>query len=227
MRRTKSGHHVATKINGIKVQAFVPDKLPPDPALKIDGSLPQFQEQALLALGGLNTVLTLLPDKALFLYSYVRKEAVLSSQIEGTQSSLSDLLLFESDQAPGVPIDDVTEVSNYVHAMEHGLGRIQEGEVITNILIQSRRAGENHTLDSEKKGDYQEKNYAKSYLIQYLTPSLKKLPRNGTARSTGFFYHYANVKLGCVHSGSRKYIDTGANLFLSCLRLDFALISVV
>lgn len=135
MRRTKPGHHVATKIDRVKVQAFVPSKLPPDPPLKINGSLPQLQEQALLALGGLNTVLTLLPDKALFLYSYVRKEAVLSSQIEGTKSSLSDLLLFESDQTPGVPIDDVTEVSNYVRAMEYGLRRIQEGEVISNTLI--------------------------------------------------------------------------------------------
>lgn len=135
MRRTKPGHHVATKINGFKVQAFVPSKLPPDPPLKISGTLPRLQEQAPLALGGLNTVLTLLPDKALFLYSYVRKEAVLSSQIEGTQSSLSDLLLFESEQAPGVPIDDVTEVSNYVLAMEYGLKRIQEGELISNTLI--------------------------------------------------------------------------------------------
>jgi Fic family protein len=58
----------------------------------------------------------MLPDTHLFLYAYVRKEAVLSSQIEGTQSSLSDLLLFELDEAPGVPFDDVVEVSNYVAA---------------------------------------------------------------------------------------------------------------
>ena len=135
MNRSNVGHYVATKINGFEVKAFIPSKLPPDPSLNMTGSLPKIQEQALLALGGLNTVLTLLPDKELFLYSYVRKEAVLSSQIEGTQSSLSDLLLFESDQAPGVPIDDVTEVSNYVNAMEYGLKRIQEGEKISNILI--------------------------------------------------------------------------------------------
>ena len=62
-----------------------------------------------------------------FLYTYVRKEAVLSSQIEGTQSSLSSLLLFELEEAPGVPLDDVVEVSNYVAAMEHGLSRLREG----------------------------------------------------------------------------------------------------
>jgi Fic family protein len=61
----------------------------------------------------------------LFLYSYARKEAVLSSQIEGTKSSLSDLLLFEMQEAPGVPIDDVLEVSNYVAAPDHGMRRMR------------------------------------------------------------------------------------------------------
>ncbi len=135
MRRTKLRHHVPTEINGIDVQAFVPRDLPPDPALNISENLPQLQEQALLALGGLNTVSALLPDSSLLLYSYVRKEAVLSSQIEGIQASLSDLLLFEADHAPGVPIDDVTEVSNYVRAMEYGLSRIREGQFISNVLI--------------------------------------------------------------------------------------------
>ena len=77
----------------------------------------------------------LLPDKPLFLYGYVRKEAVLSSQIEGTQSSLSDLLLFELDEAPGVPLDDVVEVSNYVAALQHGLARLREGFPLSNRLI--------------------------------------------------------------------------------------------
>ena len=77
----------------------------------------------------------LLPDKSLFLYSYVRKEAVLSSQIEGTQSSLSDLLLFELDEAPGVPLDDVVEVSNYVAALDHGLVRLRSGFPLSNRLI--------------------------------------------------------------------------------------------
>jgi Fic family protein len=78
---------------------------------------------------------TLLPDTALFLYTYIRKEAVLSSQIEGTQSSLADLLLFELEETPGVPIDDVAEVSNYVAAMEHGLRRLREGFPLSNRLI--------------------------------------------------------------------------------------------
>ncbi len=77
----------------------------------------------------------ILPDPSLFLYMYIRKEAVLSSQIEGTQSSLSDLLLFENNDAPGVPIDDVTEVSSYVAAMDHGLTRLQEGFPLSLRLI--------------------------------------------------------------------------------------------
>jgi Fic family protein len=92
-------------------------------------------DSALLALGRLDSISTLLPDRALFLYAYVRREAVLSSQIEGTQSSLSDLLLFEIEEAPGVPLDDVTEVSNYVAAMEHGLRRLREGFPLSNRLI--------------------------------------------------------------------------------------------
>ncbi len=68
----------------------------------------------------------LLPNVSLFLYMYVRKEAVLSSQIEGTQSSLSDLLMYESEDAPGAPINnDVEEVSRYVAAMNHGLARMR------------------------------------------------------------------------------------------------------
>jgi Fic family protein len=88
---------------------------------------PELQElvsQAMLSLGRLDG-LAVLPDPALFIYSYVRREAVLSSQIEGTQSSLVDLLLFESDATPGVPLDDVREVSNYVAAMNHGLDRLK------------------------------------------------------------------------------------------------------
>lgn len=77
----------------------------------------------------------LLPDVSLFLYTYVRKEAVLSSMIEGTRSSISDLLLFEADQQPGVPMDDVREVSNYVNALEYGLGRLREGFPLSLRLI--------------------------------------------------------------------------------------------
>src|SRR5262245_16109570 len=135
MRRGATGRFHRTTTAGETVQAFVPNPLPPAPPLALDGTLQNALEQALLSLGRLDSVTTLLPDPDLFLYSYVRKEAVLSSQIEGTQSSLSDLLLFEMKGAPGAPIDDVREVSNYVAAMSLGLKRLRGGFLLSNRLL--------------------------------------------------------------------------------------------
>lgn len=109
-----------TSVGGEPVDAFVPAPLPPDPPVDLP-ALRRQMDGALVALGRLDAIWVLRPEPGLFLYVYVRKEAVLSSQIEGTQSSLSDLLLFEIDEAPGVPLDDVREVSSYVAALEHGL----------------------------------------------------------------------------------------------------------
>jgi Fic family protein len=120
---------------GEKAQAFVPSSLPPRPPIDWTPELRSKFDQALLALGRLDSVSTLLPDTSLFLYMYVRKEAVLSSMIEGTQSSLSDLLLFELDQEPGVPLDDVREVSNYVAALDHGLRLMEEGLPLSRRLF--------------------------------------------------------------------------------------------
>jgi Fic family protein len=135
MKRGESGTYAVTVAGGETVRAFLPHPLPPRPPLAFDGRLQQGLEAAVLALGRLDGVSTLLPDKSLFLYSYVRKEAVLSSQIEGTQSSLSDLLLFELNETPGVPLDDVVEVSNYVAALDHGLARLREGFPLSLRLI--------------------------------------------------------------------------------------------
>jgi Fic family protein len=135
MKRPEPGTYVETIVGGESVRAFVPSPLPPDPALAEEEGLQRLHQEALLALGRLDGASTLLPDRSLFLYSYVRKEAVLSSQIEGTQSSIADLLLFELDEAPGVPLDDVVEVSNYVAALDHGLGRLDEGFPLSNRLI--------------------------------------------------------------------------------------------
>jgi Fic family protein len=120
--------------------AFVPAPLPPVPALAIDDELRAGLDAALVALGRLDGVSSLLPNPDVFLYGYVRKEALLSSQIEGTQSSLSDLLLFEVGAAPGVPFDDVVEVSNYVAALDHGLARLRDGFPVSNRLIRELHA---------------------------------------------------------------------------------------
>lgn len=127
MRRGLQGHYVTISTVGEKVKAFVPSPLPPKPPIDWLHGLRDKFDHALMALGRLDSASTLLPDTLLFLYMYVRKEAVLSSMIEGTQSSISDLLLFELDQVPGVPLDDVREVSNYVAALNHGLKRLAGG----------------------------------------------------------------------------------------------------
>lgn len=124
-RSPRLGRYVVSTTAGETVRAFVPPPLPPDPPIRLEELIGPLEE-ANRALGRLDGVASILPDPALFIYMYVRKEALLSSQIEGTQSSLSDLLLFESEGVPGVPIDDVTEVSSYVAAMEHGLRRLRE-----------------------------------------------------------------------------------------------------
>lgn len=140
MNRGKSGNYEISSIAGEEVRAFVPNPLPPHPPLAFPASQHQLLERAHVALGRLDSITTLLPDPNLFLYAYVRREAVLSSQIEGTQSSLSDLLLFELEGAPGIPLDDVVEVSNYVSALDHGMNRMQEGFPLSNRLLREMHA---------------------------------------------------------------------------------------
>jgi Fic family protein len=136
---TRLGQFVETTAAGERVRAFLPPPLPPIPPLDWQDLLTVY-DTARGAVGRLDGVATLLPSTPLFLYMYERKEALLSSQIEGTQSSLSDLLLFESDEIPYVPPDDVVEVSNYVAAMEHGLKRLREGFPLSLRLIREMHA---------------------------------------------------------------------------------------
>src|SRR6202167_4666844 len=126
---------VTSTLTGEKVGAFVPPPLPPNPRALDLTSLQAILAEANQAIGRLDGTTSSLPDLKLFLYSYVRKEAVLSSQIEGTQSSLSDLLLYENAETPGVPLDDVQEVSNYVAALNHGLKRMRDGFPLSLRLI--------------------------------------------------------------------------------------------
>lgn len=135
MDRGTTGRYVPSIAGGVRCQAFIPAPLPPVPTLRLDSKLQQRINQAMLALGRLDAISTLLPDAHLFLYSYVRKEAVMSSQIEGTQSSLSDLMLYEMEGQPGVPMDDVQEVSCYVNALSLGVQRIKTDEPITYRLL--------------------------------------------------------------------------------------------
>lgn len=115
-------------------RAYIPSPLPPSPPIDLSGLL-GLNDQAVRALGRLDGLSAVLPDPQLFLYQYVRKEAVLSSQIEGTQSTLADLLRSEVAAKPGVPISDVAEVSRYVEAMQHGLRRLREEFPLSLRLI--------------------------------------------------------------------------------------------
>jgi Fic family protein len=151
MKREIQGQYVTISTLGEKARAFIPAPLPPNPSIEWTPELRSKFDHALLALGRLDSISTFLPDIALFLYMYVRKEAVLSSMIEGTQSSLSDLLLFEQDMEPGVPLDDVRDVSNYVAALDYGLKRLAEGFPLSLRLIKEMHA----VLLSKGKGSNQ------------------------------------------------------------------------
>jgi Fic family protein len=135
MQRDLQGSYVTVSTVGETARAFIPSPLPPTPPIEWSSELREKFDQALLAMGRLDSVSVLLPDTSLFLYMYVRKEAVLSSMIEGTQSSLSDLLMFEFEHQPGVPLDDVQEVSNYVAALYYGLQRLNEDFPLSLRLI--------------------------------------------------------------------------------------------
>ncbi|HUJ02707.1 MAG TPA: Fic family protein [Rhizomicrobium sp.] len=130
----KPGRYAISSVAGERVEAFIPAALPPDPPIRME-RLYRLADEASRMIGRLDGVTSILPDTPLFLYMYVRKEALLSSQIEGTQSSLSDLLLFESEEAPGAPLDDVQEVSNYVAAMNHCIQRMRDRFPLSLRLI--------------------------------------------------------------------------------------------
>ena len=125
MKRQQTGIYEITSVGDGQVRAFIPNPLPPEDILDMK-YLQHSLDSAIFALGQLHSIATILPEPWLYIYAYIRREAVLSSRIEGMQSTLSDLMLFELTQVPGVRVDDVVEVSNYVSALEHGLRRIRE-----------------------------------------------------------------------------------------------------
>jgi Fic family protein len=133
-RKHQAIHIKASLVAGEKYTTYVPKPLPPVPAINIT-EISEWLEKANLAVGELNGIVENIPDQSIINYMYVRKEAVLSSQIEGTQSTLDDLLRYESDGTAGVPVADVNEVSSYVAALNHGLERIQGGFPLSFRLI--------------------------------------------------------------------------------------------
>jgi len=152
MKRSLQGRYAKVAAAGESFKAFVPAPLPPKPPVEWTPGLRARFDAALVALGRLDAVTDLLPNVSLLLYSFVRKEAVLSSMIEGTQSSLADLMLYELDEQPGVPVEDAREVSLYVAALEHGLKRLRGGFPLSLRLLREvhrvllgHGRGERHT----------------------------------------------------------------------------------
>jgi Fic family protein len=135
LHRRSPGRYVTVSTGDEPFKAFVPTPLPPKPALVWSTPLRRRFDDALVALGRLDAIAAHLPNVSLLLYSFVRKEAVLSSQIEGTQSSLADLLLYEADEEPGVPIDDAREVSRCVAALDRGRKGLAAGLPLCTRLI--------------------------------------------------------------------------------------------
>lgn len=140
MKRPLPGRYIKVSNAGEAFDAYVPAPLPPKPPIDWNNALHAKFDAALLAIGRLDAVTDQLPNASLLLYSFVRKEAVLSSMIEGTQSSLSDLMLYELDEQPGVPIKDAQEVSRYVSALEHGLKRLPDLPLSQRLIREVHKA---------------------------------------------------------------------------------------
>ena len=135
MKREPFGTYIETTTLGETVRAFVPPTLPPHPDVSLTAGVQASLDRAMLSLGRLDGAATTMPDVDLLLYTFVRKEAVLSSQIEGTQSTLDDLLAHEIAAVPGAPGEDVREVSRYVEAMNYGLEKMAGGFPLSNRLL--------------------------------------------------------------------------------------------
>ena len=133
-KKSRIGTYKNFKSGDESFRTHLPRPLPPQPPLdmnRLAGPLADAQH----ALGQLEGTTPMLPDLDLFLYVFIRKEAVLSSRIEGTQSSFSDLVLFEGDHEAQVPLDDIVQVSNYVNALNRGIARLRDGMPLSNRLL--------------------------------------------------------------------------------------------
>ena len=134
MYRSRNGVFEQSQMRDVDFSAFIPNPLPPIPPLDMD-QFHQGLESAHLALGYLDAMVARLPSIEPLLFSYVRREAIASSQIEGTKSTFEDLLTFELGGVPSSSPDDAAEVSNYVSALQHGINRVRGGFPISNRLI--------------------------------------------------------------------------------------------
>ena len=150
-KKDRIGKYVKSSIvRGESFNSYIPSNLPPQPPIEMDEIYPLL-DKANTAIGRLDGISMILSDPSLFLYMYVRKEAVLSSQIEGTQSSLSDLLFFENNQqSPNNLFDDVNEVSSYVAAMNYSVDRLKKLPLSLRLIKEAHEKLMNNSRGNNK-----------------------------------------------------------------------------
>ena len=207
--KRKAGYYITQKITGESFRAYVPSPLPLNqfhPSLDWEVLFPLF-EKATAKLAELKSLQQHIPNPNLFLYSYVRKEALLSSQIEGTQSSFSDLILFEHDQKTTVSLEDVEEVSHYVKALSYAIERIQAGfplslrllREIHHILLQGSRGKEKESGEFRRSQNWIGGTRPGNAL--FVPPPPEELPR--LLGNLEIFLHESNLppllKAGIAH----------------------------
>lgn len=139
MERGIQGKLIKCSVTSECYEAYIPNRLPPQPEIDMQSVYPLL-EKANQSIGALNGVISAVPDSAVINYMYVRKEALLSSQIEGTQSTLDDLLKYEANQTQGIPVEDASEVSSYVAALNYGISKINDGFPLALRLIREIHA---------------------------------------------------------------------------------------
>ena len=136
MNTKRAGKYVK-QLSGYR--AFIPNPLPPDPPIKYDGELRNLLSQADRALARLDGITTILPNPELFVGMYVKKEALLSSQIEGTQASLEGVLKFEANLTPSEDVNEIKEVVNYIKALDYGMKRLEELPISNRLIKEIHR----------------------------------------------------------------------------------------
>ena len=181
LNTTRSGLLTDALHDGASLKVYVPHELPPSPPPSLSAEDEELVARANQAIGRLEGIRSVLPTPRLFTYFYVRKEAVLSAQIEGTQSSLSDFLRFESGATVGGPLADVEEVSDYIAAMELGLLALSRGNAIDVELVRNIH----WTLTKSGRG-------------AHLTPGKLRTEQNWVGGASPFVAEYVPPPAGLV-----------------------------
>jgi Fic family protein len=204
---TRTGRYVK-QAGGYSV--FIPNPLPPNPPIKFDEELLSLLSDADRSLARLDGIITVLPNPDMFLGMYVKKEALLSSQIEGTQASLEGVLEFEADLTPKDNIEDIKEVVNYIKALNYGIDRLNDLPMslrlikeIHKILIEGTRGG-SKTLGEFRKTQNWIGSIGASLNEATFVPPPPDVVLPSMSALENFFYKHENIppltKIALIHA---------------------------